>query len=250
MNTKHVVCTHSGAYLGYKDYWLKSGLDFEWLIDTTRGYLDTNHAQTQYNEESLRQALNFVGDVSTKHYWNSYGNRNIIWFYAHFRMLMYFGMNPQYEYYWFYDDDVTAKDWDAFHKGFENNTADFISMYCFKDTNVLEQPNIPMIDDKTNSNHMWFERFPGHGDLLPKNTHTKFGSFFPIVRLSSRALVELMKNHTMGFHGYSEGWVPTVLNRAGFVLDTIYNTESQGTCFDDSIVDIKHKNTKINWSWI
>jgi hypothetical protein len=250
MKIKHIVCTHTGSYLGYKNYWEKSGLDFEWLIDTTKGYLDTNHPNLQYNELAIRESLNFKHDVSKKHYWNSYGNRNIIWFFAHLRMLFYYGVNPGYDYYWFYDDDVTVKDWDTFHKAFENNTSDFISMYCFKDKNVIAQPNIPNIDDKTTSKHMWFERFPGDGDTLPKNNMARFGSFFPIVRLSNKALIETVKLHNEGFYGYSEGWLPTVLNDKELTLDTIYNNESQGSCFDDEVVDIKHKNTKIGWNWI
>ena len=245
---KLVVCTHAGDYNSYKHHWDKSGLDFTYLTDVTNTPLNVG---LQYDEKRLRQVLNLDDlQVSKKHYWNSYGNRNIIWFYAHFRMLYYYIQNPGHPYYWFFDDDVTADNWDVFFDSFKDNSTDFISYFCFKDQQMNNLPHIPKIDRNTTSQHMWFERFPGHGDLLYDDTTEYLGSFFPVVRLSNLALRKLLDIHKQSLYGYSEGFVPTILNYFGYSVDTIYDNKSQAKHFDDGIVKLQHKHGKINWSWI
>jgi len=44
--------------------------------------------------------------------------------------------------------------------------------------------------------------------------------------------------------------VPTILNRDGFKLDTIFNNQSKSDHFDINKINIKHKNIQVNWSWI
>lgn len=244
---KNIVCTHAGSFGGWDHHWQMSGIDFEYLTDVTNGELKYG---TQYNEQDIRKTLNFTDDVSKNHFWNPIGNRNIIWFYAHFRMLYYYVYNNSYDYYWFFDDDVTVADWGLFLNSFDKNTSDFISYYCFKEQSVDSQINIPKIDDNSNSGNLWFMRFPGDKDKLPEGTKDIFGSFFPIVRLSNKALAKLWDLHSKGLYGYSEGWVPTILNYYGFTLDTFFNNESQGNGFDDTIAQVKHKHIKVNWSWI
>lgn len=245
---KLVVCTHAGDYNSYKTYWDKSGLDFTYLTDVTNAPLDVG---LQYDEKRLKQVLNLEDlQVSKKHYWNAINNRNIIWFYAHFRMLYYFIQHPNHPYYWFFDDDVTADNWDVFFDGFKNNNTDFISYFCFKDMQTHTLPHIPNIDNNTTSEHLWFERFPGDGDLLFNDTTEYLGSFFPVVRLSNLALTKLVDVHKNGLHGYSEGFVPTILNYFGYTVDTIYDNQSQSKHFDDNIVKLKHKHQHIGWNWI
>jgi len=247
---KVIVCTHSGSYMSYKNHWENSGLEFDWLVDTTNGYLQPEWPSLLYDEQQIRQGLQFKGNVSKKHYWNSYGNRNIIWFYPHFRMIRYFADNPNYDYYWFMDDDVTGNNWNLFFDSLESNKADFISMYGFKKQTVKTQPSVPYIDKKTTSGPDWFERFPGDGDKMPEGTKDLFGSFFPIVRISNRALRKLVDLNAKGFSGYSEGYVPTILNSSGMILDTLFDNRSNAKYHDDSKVNLLHKNTKITWKWI
>lgn len=245
---KNIVCIHGGSFEGYDRYWKSTGIDYDYLNDVTNVDIGT---ELKYTEQDVRTTFRFDGNVSKKHYWNSFGNRNIIWFYAHLRMIYYYHKNPQYKYYWFYDDDVKIDNWEEFFKGFETNNADFLSYYCFKKEDYKSQPNIPVIDSNTTSEHMWFERFPGDGDKLPSEVTEYFGSFFPIVRLSNPAikkLYELWRNDNL--HGYSEGFVPTILNYYNFSLDTIFHKDSQSKHFDDSIVNVRHKNIKIGWEWI
>jgi len=244
---KNVVCTHHGTFKSYDNYWSNAGLNFDYLTDVTYQPLNVG---LQYTEQDIRNTFKFEGSVSKKHYWNSYGNRNIIWFYAHLRMVYYYINNKNYNYYWFFDDDVTIDNFDTFFKSFETNRSDFISYYCFKEPSVKSQLNIPVIDYNTTSGPTWFERFPGVGDILFPDTTEYFGSFFPIVRLSNNALAKLTQLLKEGIYGYSEGFVPTVLNYFGMTLDTIFNSDSQSNYFNDELVKVKHKHGKINWEWI
>lgn len=244
---KNVVCTYKNTYDSYKNYWDNCGLEFDYLTDVSRYPLDVG---IQYTEKDIRENFNFRDQVSNKHYWNSHGNRNVIWFYAHFRMLVYFLYNKGYDYYWFYDDDVSIADWEVFHKSFEDNNSDFISLYCFKHPSVYDQINIPRMNEKSYSGVEWFMRFPGYNDRLPRTCNNIFGSFFPIVRLSKRSLNLLTRLLKDGTYGYSEGFVPTILNHYGYTLDTIFDENSKAKYFDDKIVNVLHKNTKVTWDWI
>jgi hypothetical protein len=203
-----------------------------------------------YTENDIRTNLNFSHEVSKKHYWNSHGNRNIIWFYAHLRMLNFFLSYPNYQYYWFFDDDVRIDDWNHFLTDTDKDTSDFISYFIFKKKGVKSQTNIPFIDDRTVSKHMWFERFPGHSDTLPEGIEEYFGSFFPTTRFSNRAMKKLIECNNQGYFGYGEGYVPTVLNYYGMTLNTLIKTDNTSDLFDNNQNKVYHKNTIINWEWI
>ena len=114
---------------------------------------------------------------------------------------------------------------------------------------MTSQPNIPEIDANTYSNTLWFDRFPGDGDQINKNGEL-FGSFFPIVRFSNKSLRHVTDLLLNGIHGYSEGFVPTILNKDGFTLDTIFNNQSRSNHFDVDKIHIKHKGIRVEWSWI
>ena len=240
--SKVIVCTCDNTYKSYESYWNSVDFEFEFLSDRYPTGIE-------YDEQKVRDVFNFKGDVSKKHFWNSQGNRNIIWFYAHLRMTYYYMLNPNEDWYWFMDDDVICDNWSEFFKSFENNDADFISYYLFKNKGVKNQPNIPEIDKNTHSGTTWFSRFPGDGDNIDKN-YELFGSFFPIVRFSNKSLKHLTDLLINNIHGYSEGFVPTQLNKDGFTLDTIFNNQSKSDHFDVNKIHILHKNIKVDWSWI
>jgi len=242
MSNKVIVCTCVNTYDAYKNYWKTVDFDFEFLSDRVP-------IGIEYDEQKVRDVFNFKGDVSKKHYWNSQGNRNIIWFYAHFRMAYYYMLNPNEDWYWFMDDDVICDNWSEFFASFENNTSDFISYYIFKNQGINSQPNIPHIDNNTHSGISWFNRFPGDKDAIDINSEL-FGSFFPIVRFSNKSLKHLVDLLINDVHGYSEGFVPTILNKDGFTLDTIFNNNSESNHFDINKINILHKNIKVDWSWI
>jgi hypothetical protein len=240
--SKTIVCTCANTFKSYEPYWKTVDFDFEFLSDRAP-------IGIEYDEQKVRDLFNFTSDVSKSHWWNQQGNRNIIWFYAHLRMTYYYMLNPNEDWYWFMDDDLVCDNWSEFFKAFETNNADFISYYIFKNKGVTSQPNIPEIDANTYSNTLWFDRFPGDGDQINKNGEL-FGSFFPIVRFSNKSLRHITDLLLNGVHGYSEGFVPTILNKDGFTLDTIFNNQSRSNHFDVDKIHIKHKGIKVEWSWI
>lgn len=251
MNNCYCVCTMPNTYPSYVRHWdnfEETNFKLEWVSDITQDP-DFNVGFT-YTEQDVKNNLNFDREVSKSHFYSGGGKRNIIWFYAHFRMMNYYLSNPNYDYYWFFDDDVRADNWVDFFKGFENVNDDFISYFVFKNEMVEDQPHVPKIDSRTHSGGGWFLRFPGDGDLLPDTCTNIFGSFFPIVRYSKRAMEELVKLNEQGYSGYSEGFVPTVLNDLGLKVSTLINSDDTSDFFDVDKVNIKHKNIKVKWEWI
>jgi hypothetical protein len=248
MNNIYCVCTTPDVYPSYKHNWTKFPKEITWLTDVTNN--DTFRLGFNYTQNDVRKNLNFNGEVSKKHYWNSQGNKNIIWFFAHLRMLNYYKTNPNYDYYWFFDDDVKVGDWNKFFENFDQDDTDFISYFIFKKNNVTSQEYVPIIDNKTFSKNSWFDRFPGDGDILEENTTELFGSFFPVVRFSNSAMKKLLEVHNKGLIGYSEGFVPTTLNKYNFKMKTLINSDNTSDFFDFNLVDIKHKNITIKWEWI
>jgi hypothetical protein len=249
--TCYGVCFTPRTYHAYINWWKP-------LFDKDNSYLIVDNTENtvldydcfSYNDKMIRESFKFSGDVSQNHYWNSQRNRNIIWFYAHFRMLYFFLKNSEYDYYWFFDDDVFCNNWEGFLKGFENEDSDFLSYFLFKNTNVEIYPNIPKVDNRMFSGELWFRRFPGDGDKLFNGVNYYFGSFFPIVRYSRKALIHLLELTYSGYHGYGEGFVPTMLANEGFKMNTIFNPDNTSNFFNTDIIQIKHKNIKINWEWL
>jgi hypothetical protein len=251
MNNIHCVCTTPQIYSSYASHWEnfpKDTRELIWVSDITKD--PSFDLGFKYTEKELRKNLNFYGDVSQNHYWNSQRNKNIIWFYAHFRMLNFYIENPNYDYYWFFDDDVKMTNWEAFFEGTDNDDSDFLGYFIFKNNNVDSQPTVPNIDDRTFSKNMWFERFPGDGDIIGNDITELFGSFFPVNRFSNRAMKKLLELNNEGFSGYSEGFVPTMLNKYGYKLSSLIKPDNTSNYFDVNEVNIKHKNIKIDWEWI
>ena len=137
MNSVYCVCTTPDVYPAYANHWRNFPKEITWVSDISKD--STFNLGFTYAEKELRDRLKFYGDVSKKHYWNSYGNRNIIWFYAHLRMLNFYIDHPNYDYYWFFDDDVKMKDWDMFFEGTDKDDSDFLGYFIFKNTKVDEK---------------------------------------------------------------------------------------------------------------
>jgi hypothetical protein len=245
------ICFTPQTYNAYKDWWsyFKDNKDTFIILDNSKN-IEIDYDAFQYTEDDIRRNFNFHHPVSTGHYWNSYGNRNIVWFFAYLRMINFYLSHPNYDYYWFFDDDVYCENWELFLKGFENDDSDFLSYYLFKNVDVEEYPNIPKMDGNSHSGPLWFNRFPGHTDTLKDDSKKYFGSFFAIVRYSKKAMEELIKLTNEGYFGYGEGFVPTSFSKLNLKMNTIFKNDNTSDYFDDSIVNVKHKNTKITWQWI
>lgn len=250
MNNAICVCTTSQNYSSHIEIWKQKLTIYDTysIVDISQNNL-FNDGDFLYTELDIRKNLNFRSDVSKRHYWNSYGNRNIIWFFAHFRMMNFYLKYNQYDYYWFFDDDVYMSNWTEFIDSTNNYNHDFMSYFCFKKANVIENEHIPIIDNNTTSKHMWFERFPGDNDIMPP-IKNYYGSFFPTVRYSNKAMEYLVNINNLGYYGYSEGFVPTVLAQNNFSLKSIINTDNKSDMFDVDQINILHKNIRITWQWI
>jgi hypothetical protein len=74
----------------------------------------------------------------------------------------------------------------------------------------------------------------------------KYGSYFPVVRLSNKALSILCDEHQNGYFGYSEGYMPTILNHRGLSLYSIYNKESN-VKVDNNIILHHRRYHQMTW---
>lgn len=243
-NTAFCVCTCPQTHNSWVNHWNNFPYKLDWVWDNNNGGEGKGFI---YTEEDIKREFGFDGGVSKKHYWNSYGNRNIVWFYAHFRMLLFYKNNPDYQYYWFFDDDVTCNQWIDFIQSFNLVKKDFLAWLVFSKEDYGK--GILKIDKDTTSQHMWFERFPGDGDKLP-NVEEWYGSFFPVVRYSNKALQILLEQFTEGLWGYSEGFVPTILNHNNLSLGSIFNKDGSSAYYDVNKINLKHKHQNIGWNWI
>lgn len=239
------VSTCPQTHNGWKQHWKNFPYEFHWMWDNNDG---KGGEGLVYTEEEMCKELAFSGGVSKKHYWNSFGNRNIIWFYAHFRMLYFYKKNPNYDWYYFFDDDVTCNNWEELLDGFSQSNSDFLAWYVFSKEKYNE--HIPDLDENTTSQHMWFERFPGDGDELPWWIQQYYGSFFPVVRFSNSAMNTLLQQFQWGLWGYSEGFVPTILNGYKHSLETIFQKDGTSKLYDINKINLQHKWQKIGWDWI
>jgi len=259
MSNAYCICSTTEAYKSYVDHWknILTAVDSKslwWVIDESKNFNDDPKHPLYSNwflfcESIVRDNFSFQHNPSSHHFWNTRGDKNIIWFYAVLRMMNFYKSHPNHDYYWFFDDDVRCNNWNDFFVGFDRNTSDFISYFVFKNTNVMSHDVIPTVDHKMHSFN-WFSRFPGHGDVLPIDSSDFFGSFFAITRFSNDAMKALIEDHKKGFYGYSEGFVPTVLAKRGMILDTIYRPDNTSDFFDIKKVEILHKNIPITWSWL
>ena len=73
MNNVYCVCTTPDVYPVYANHWENFPKEITWVSDITKD--SSFNLGFNYTEKELRENLNFYGDVSKRHYWNSYGNR-------------------------------------------------------------------------------------------------------------------------------------------------------------------------------
>lgn len=95
----------------------------------------------------------------------------------------------------------------------------------------------------------WLSFAPGPGDNY-RFTEKLFGSFFPIVRFSAKALSYLVACNHEGFYGYSEGFVPTTIANKGFTVASMLDENDQYFVPTQAECEIMHKGSKFTWSWI
>lgn len=190
----------------------------------------------------------FNKEISKYHFWGSHQNPK--YFYAHFRMLTFFLKNPQFDFYWFFDDDVTFDgNLKSLLSTYSDNKDDFLVIQAFKKEDYMEFPNISMINSRMEgSRGNWLGYAPGPGDNF-KSTFRHIGSFFPIVRFSKKSLEHLLELHKQGFYGYSEGFVPTSLASDGYKVSSMLD-EYNNFLYENNDCTLFHKGHKFDWKWL
>lgn len=200
-----------------------------------------------YNDDDFTK-YRFNKPIDRHHYWGSHQNPK--YFYAHFRMLVYFLKNPNYDYYWFFDDDVIFDgNLNSFIHGYSNIDDDFMAIQIFKKENYIEFPNVSVINSRmSGSRGHWLGLCPGPGDKF-KNTEKHMGSFFPIVRFSKKALQYLFNLHLQGYYGYSEGFVPTSIASNKMKVSSMMD-EYNKFIVENNSCELYHKGQKFTWEWL
>lgn len=192
---------------------------------------------------------NFNRPIDKKHRWGSHQNPN--YFYAHFRMLLFYIKNPNYNYYWFFDDDVDFKgNLKDFISSYSVEKEDFLAIQAFKKENYKNFPKISIMNDGMKGSHgNWLENCPGPGDNF-KNKEIHIGCFFPIVRFSKKAMEFLLELNKQNYYGYSEGFVPTSLASNGFQVASMMDEFDEFFTPNNSNCTLFHKGIKFTWSWL
>lgn len=192
---------------------------------------------------------NFNRPISTRHRWGNHQNPK--YFYAHFRMLSYYIQNPQYDYYWFFDDDVQfVGDIKGLLSDYNAYNDDFMAIQLFSKELYSGFDRINIAGPKMKgSGGVWLGFAPGPGDAY-KSVEKHMGSFFPIVRYSNKAMAHLIELNKQGYYGYSEGFVPTSLASDGFSVSSMLNDDDKYFIKTDSTCILKHKGAPFAWSWI
>lgn len=259
-NIANIICTTSAITAFYKSW--KENLKFDnndyILCDTVSGLIPSqillDFVQDNviyYDKFNVKKYLDVNFEPPDNHWWNLGGGRSLLWFYPYLRMLYFYKVNPDYDYYWFFDDDVTFPDNNLqfFLESHNVLEYDFMATYLFTQGENQNQPNVLVMDNTMNSFHdenfNWLIHYPGNGDSQLPTEYKKYGSYFPIVKLSKKAMEILSKIHLDGLYGYGEGFVPTILAAHNCSLYSIFDKNSK-IKIDSSII-VHHKNWEMLW---
>lgn len=259
MSTATVICSYHRTTEGDGNKLIKkfgkSNLEnFSVLFDNQKK-LDHEYVKEKYesdvcfyDDEDFKK-YNFNKPINRNHRWGNHQNPK--YFYAHFRMLVFYLKNPQFEYYWFFDDDVDFDgDLKYFLDEYKNEKEDFMAIQAFKKEDYLEFPKISIVNNKMKGSHgNWLNWSPGPGDNFEsKSRH--IGCFFPIVRFSKESMNYLLELHNEGFYGYSEGFVPTSLASSGFSVASMMSESNEFFLKNKSNCKLFHKGSKFTWEWL
>lgn len=259
MKTATVICSYHRTLEGDGNKLIKkfgkSNLDNFFVLFDNQKKLDHKYVEENYesnvcfyDDEDFKKH-SFNKPISRYHRWGSHQNPK--YFYAHFRMLVFYIKNNQFDHYWFFDDDVNFEgDIKSLLDNYKNQTEDFIAIQAFKKENYEEFPKISVINNGMKGSHgNWLGLCPGPGDNF-KSQDKHIGSFFPIVRFTKKAMNYLLDLHNEGFYGYSEGFVPTSLASGGFGVASMMDEFNNFFIKNNSNCVLFHKGAKFTWEWL
>ena len=174
-NTAVVLCTYhrtmeGGGLENILKFQKENIPNFSLLFDNQKG-LSIDDVKSTYNgvdicpyDDSDFKKYGFDKPISTFHFWGAHQNPK--YFYAHFRMLTYYIKNPNFDHYWFFDDDVQFdKNLKGFLELYNDVKEDFLAIIVFKKEDYKEFPKVNLINDRMlGSKGYWLGHCPGDGD--------------------------------------------------------------------------------------
>lgn len=121
-------------------------------------------------------------------------------------VLLFFKAHPEYDHFWTIEYDVRFSGaWDRFFSTFEKNDADLLG------TTLTRYERIPG----------WFHWPSLDLGAMRVGKDAYLRGFFPVYRLSRRALERLDRDYRTGVKGHFECLVPTLLQHAGMTIEDI-----------------------------
>ena len=200
-----------------------------------------------YNNKDFSK-YNFNRPIDPTHRWGNHQNPN--YFYAHFRMLLFYKKYKQFNYYWFFDDDVYFdSNLKPFLSEYEDHKEDFLAIQLFKKENYQGFDFVSKANERMGSHGNWLGFAPGPGDKY-KSVERHMGCFFPIVRYSNKAMEHLFALNEQGYYGYSEGFVPTSLASDGYTVASMLDEHDAYFIKPKTPCKLTHKHVDFTWTWI
>ena len=258
MKVSTTICTYHRTINGDGNNLIKkfsrAGLDnFNVLFDNQKTF-SKNEIEDLYESTACLYSdddfvrYDFNKHIDKNHRWGSHQNPK--YFYAHFRMLVFYLKNPNFDHYWFFDDDVDFEgDLKTLLDNYINEPEDFIAIQAFKKEDYKELPKVSIANNNMKGSHgHWLYSCPGPGDYF-KSTFRHVGSFFPIVRFTKKSMNYLLELHKEGFYGYSEGFVPTSIASNGLGVASMMD-EFNNFYIQNNNCKLFHKGSEFTWAWL
>lgn len=185
--------------------------DVRFLADNTRGTFDRSRTDPRFATFKIGdlEALGYPGKSRLRYEADSLAkrrDRNMMMGNTELPVLWFFGRSPGYTNYWIIEYDVRyTGSWLDFFSYFADNDADLLG------TSLVRYGQRP--------DWGWWESMDLKDSTILKENFVR--GFFPVYRLSNRALARLHDYYRGGSKGHYECLVPTVLEHAGLAIEDI-----------------------------
>jgi hypothetical protein len=188
--------------------------DVFFLGDNTRGVFNKyqkDHGFYLFTVDQLKR-LGYPGkgkieyDKLPEKHAGYHKNRNFVMGNTELPLLLFFKDQPEYKYYWLIEYDVRfSGSWHELFLYFRSSPSDLLATSLINYSEVKD----------------WFrwQSLDFCGKKVDRNEYVK--GFFPIFRISNRALQRMDKDYRSGVTGHYECLMPTLLNHAGLLLEDI-----------------------------
>jgi len=214
-----LILTHLNIASVFQEYFALSlkkaeNTDVFILCDNTNGHFDKYRRDPRvvlfsrddlsdlpYPGKSTPAKLEVSHEVDPHHQAFNFSPRNV-----DLPVLLFFRRCPDYTHYWVVEYDVRYSGaWPAFFGAHNQSDADLLGTTLFRRDQCEDWYYWPSLDLRDRRIAM----------------HDQIRGFFPIYRLSRRALERLDADYRTGVSGHFECLIPTLLNAAGMTLEDI-----------------------------